>query len=335
MPRKFLVLVCALLLAAGTCAAQQTASSSPRHTAAASGDSTQALSPALSRKIGIMIRSELGVPPEYNIAISPREKSDMEGYSTIAVTFSLPGEQSRKQTLDFLLSNDGNTLARLSKWNIAGDPAAALPTEGRPVRGNPQAKVTIVNFDDLECPFCARLHSEFFPDTLDHYKGLVKFVYVDYPLVSIHPWAMHAAVDANCLADQNGTAYWNYVDYLHTHGPDISGNNNDPAKSAERLDKLAEQEGAREHTNAGELQACVARQDDTKVREEMKAGDKLGVDATPTFFVDGERWSGMLGERQLWIMIDRALKAKGIQPPPPDAPAAAPKTSGANGQAGQ
>lgn len=325
LPKKLLLLVCALSIAAGFCAAQQTNPPAP-------GGSTDAISGALARKIGIMIRSELSVPPEYDITFGPRQKSDVEGYDTIAVTFSLPAEPSRSQTVNFLLSKDGNTLARLSTWNIAADPAAMLPTEGRPVRGNPQAAVTIVNFDDLECPYCARMHAEFFPDTLNHYKGLVKFVYVDYPLVEIHPWAMHAAVDANCLADEDGTAYWNYVDYLHTHGGEISGADNDPAKAATRLDDLAEQEGARDHLDAAKLQACVAKQDDSHVVSEMRAGDKLGVEATPTFFVNGERWAGQLQERQLWIMIDRALKAQGIPPPPAEAPATPPSSKPAGGQ---
>lgn len=328
-------LVCTLLLAAGACAAQQTASTpSSGKPAAASADAPQGLSPALRRKVEIMIRSELGVPPEYNMKIGPREKSQVEGYDRIPVTFFLTGEMNRAETLDFLLSKDGNTLARLTKWSMAGDPMAGLPIEGRPVRGNPQAKVTIVNFDDLECPFCARLHSEFFPDTLNRYKGLVKFIYVDYPLVSIHPWAMHAAVDANCLADQSGTAYWNYVDYVHTHGPEISGGDNNLARATDRLDQLAEQDGNRSGLNAGTLKACVEKQDDTKIREEMKAGDKLGVDATPTFFVNGERWSGILGEPQLWMMIDRALKAEGITPPP-ESPGPANHGNAAKGQAGQ
>ncbi len=300
-------------MATAGCRAQQTPASQ-------SEAMPMARTPQLDRKIEIMIRAELSVPPQYEMMIGPREKSDVSGYDTIAVTFSLPGQPSRTQTVDFLLSKDGNTLARLSKWDISPDPTAQLPTEGRPVRGNPLAKVTVVNFDDLECPYCARMHAEFFPDTLDHYKGLVKFVYVDYPLVEIHPWAMHAAVNANCLADQNATAYWNYVDYLHTHGPDVSGPDNNPAKAAATLDKLAEQEGAKENVDAGKLEACVQKQDDSKVRAEMKAGDKLGVEATPTFFVNGERWAGELPESQLWIMIDRALKAEGIAPPPPEAP---------------
>ena len=275
----------------------------------------------LDRKVEVMIRAELNVPPQYEIAIGPREKSDVNGFDTIAVTFSLPNESQRKQTVEFLLSKDSNTLARLSKWNIGTDPVSMLPTDGRPVRGNPEAKVTIVNFDDLECPFCAAMNAEFFPATVDHYKGLVKFVYLDYPLVEIHPWAMHAAVNANCLAAQNPAAYWNYVDYLHTHGQDVTGPDRDLAKSAAMLDKLANQEGGRDQLDAAKLDACLAKQDDTKIMAEMRAADKAGVNATPTFFVSGERWAGQLDERQLWTMIDRALTEQGITPPPSEGPA--------------
>ena len=283
---------------------------------------------ALERKIDVMIRSALSVPPEYEIALGPRQTSDVAGYDTIAVTFSLPGHPDHTQTVNFLLSKDGTTLARLSKWNIGADPAADLPTAGRPVRGNPGAKVTIVNFDDLECPYCARMNAVFFPDTLDHYKGLVKFVYVDYPLVEIHPWAMHAAVNANCLAAQSATAYWNYVDYLHMHGQDVTGPDNDLAKSTATLDKLAEQEGERDHLDAATLAACVAKQDNARILAEMKVGDKLGVNATPTFFVNGERWAGQLDEQELWVMVDRALRAEGIAPPPDGAaPTTAPSPS--------
>lgn len=303
-------------MAAGVCSAQQAA-------APQSGDSAgQTIPAALSRKIEIMIRSELGVPPQYNISIGARAKSDVTGYDRIGVTFSLPNEPSRAQTVDFLLSKDGNTLARLSKWDLAGDLMMAVPTAGRPVRGSDSAKVTVVNFDDLECPYCARLHTEFFPDAMARYKGLIKFVYIDYPLTSIHPWAMHAAVNANCLAAQSGTAYWNFVDYLHSNGSTIAGSDNDPARASARLDQIAAQEGARDHLDATKLQACVSKQDESAIQAEMKAGDKLGIDATPTFFVNGERWSGMLDEPQLWIMIDRALRDQGITPPA-EAPAAA------------
>jgi protein-disulfide isomerase len=298
-------------MAAGS-VAQQSATSS---LAAKATELSPAQAAQLNRKIEVMIRSELSVPPQYNVTIGARQKSDMTGFDTVPVTFSLPGQTGRAQTVEFLLSKDGNTLARLSKWDLSTDPGAALPTMGRPVRGDPAAKVTIVNFDDLECPYCARMHAEFFPEALERYKGLVKFVYIDYPLTEIHPWAMHAAVDANCLAAENDTAYWDYVDYLHTHGQDVSGPDNDVAKANATLDKLALQQGALQHVDAAKLQACVTKQDTAKVMAEIKAGDRVGVQATPTFFVNGERWAGQLDEPELWAMIDRALKAEGIAPP--------------------
>jgi len=315
---------CALAIAVAGCVAQQTpaATVAPATTAA---DAAAAAVPGLERKIEIMIRAELSVPPQYEIAIGPRQKSDVNGYDTIAVTFSLPSQPQKKQTVNFLLSKDGNTLARLSKWDLGPDPASALPTEGRPVRGDAGAKVTIVNFDDLECPYCAQMNAEFFPATLDRYKGLVKFVYLDYPLVEIHPWAMHAAVNANCLAALDPTAYWNYVDYLHIHGQDVSGPDRDLAKATAMLDKLADQEGTRDHLDAAKLDACVAKQDDTKIMAEMRAADKVGVNATPTFFVSGERWAGELEKHQLWIMIDRALTEQGLSVPAPEQPAPSPQ----------
>lgn len=276
---------------------------------------TSKLNARLDARIETAIRNELSVPPVYNVTIGPEKKSDLAGYNSILVTFSLPGHPDRTQQLTYLISTDGNTLARLSKIDISKSPNAELPIAGRAIRGNPKAKVTLVNFDDLECPFCARLHSELFPGIMDEYKGLIRVIYVDFPLTQIHPWAMHAAVDANCLESQNGKAYWSYVDYVHTHGEDISGPQPDLKKSFERLDKLAEQEGTRDKLDTSKLDACVKAQDESVVRKEMMAGDKLGITATPTFYVNGVRWAGVLDKPDLELMINRALRQQGITPP--------------------
>ena len=91
--------------------------------------------------------------------------------------------------------------------------------------------------------------------------------------------------------------------------------------------RLGDQEGARDHVDAAKLDACIAKQDDTKILAEIRAADRAGVNATPTFFVSGERWAGQLDERQLWVMIDRALTEQGITPPPAEAPAAHAQTA--------
>ena len=115
----------------------------------------------------------------------------------------------------------------MTKLDLTTDPYAEImkkiDVSGRPTRGNKDAKVTIVNYDDFECPFCSRMHATLFPGLFKEYGDRVLFIYKDYPLEEIHPWAVHAAVDANCLGAQNNDAYWDYADYLHGNQHAISG----------------------------------------------------------------------------------------------------------------
>ena len=270
------------------------------------------------------------MPADWEIAPEARTPSGIPGYDTLRIDFYQHGDAPHKQTAEFLLSKDGSTLARLSKYDMTKLAGTNIATSGRPVRGSETAKVEIINYDDLECPYCARMHAELFPATLDHYKGLVKVVYKDDPLVEIHPWALHAAVDANCLASQNGKSYWNYVDYLHTHGDDVTGPDRDVAKSEATLDKLAQEEGARGGLNKTALTSCLTRQDDAGVRASMQEAESLNIDGTPALFIDGERVMGAQPLPAVWAAIDRALRAQGVTPPPePAATAATPGTASA------
>ena len=159
-------------------------------------------------------------PQDYNVIIGARKPSNVPGSTRCPSPFS---RGSKSTPVDFLISTDGKTLARLETFDLAKNPALSIDVSGRPVRGNPAAKVTVINFDDLECPYCARMHQSLFPSTLDRYKDKVRFIYKDDPLSENHPWAIHAAVDANCLAAQNAATYWTFVDYLHSHGQEVSG----------------------------------------------------------------------------------------------------------------
>jgi protein-disulfide isomerase len=268
---------------------------------------------SMDRRIEVLVRSQFNVPSEYDVSLGGKTKSDIPGYNNLPVTFSHNGKQT---TVTFLISTDGNTLARLEKFDISKDPQSSYSVAHRPVRGNPDAKVTVVNYDDLECPYCARMHEELFPATLDHYKGLVKFVYKDYPLVEIHPWAMHASVNANCLADQSTDAYWQFVDYAHSHGQEIDGNHDNAKQSFATLDQQAREIGKKFNVNGPKLDACVAKQDESVIRASMREGQKLGIDGTPQVFVDGERIAaGAQPTSSVWDAIDRALKADGVTPP--------------------
>ena len=268
----------------------------------------------LDRRIELTIRSQYNVPPDYTVTLGQRAKSDVNGFDTLPVTFS---NGPQKKTTIFLISTDNNTLARLEKFDLSKNPAASINTLGRPIRGNPAAKVTIISFDDLECPFCARMNQVLFPATEQHYGTMVRYIYKDFPLPE-HPWAMHAAVDVNCMADQSPVGYWNLVDYFHDHGSEISGEGSQQnvAASFKKLDDATRAEGQRDNVDMGKLNACVAKQDDSVIRDSIKEGDSLGIDGTPTLFINGERAVGALSQAMLWTIVDRAIRDAGEVPPP-------------------
>jgi len=286
------------------------------------------LPPEVARRVEIRIRSRANLPPNYDVVIGQRTRSDVPGYDEIMVLFTADGKTSKPMT--FLLSQDGKTLAQFSKFDISKDPKTLVSADGRPARGGPaNAPVMIVLFDDFECPFCAKMHAQLFPALTERYKDQVRIVYRDFPLDQ-HPWAVRAAVDANCLAAQSAPGYWNLADYIHAHAADMGGAEKTLAKANETLDTLTKEEGKRQKVNEATLNACVEKQDDTAVKASIKLATDLGVDSTPALFINGERLEGAVPMEYVYRMIDKALVAEGQTPPPPASPVpqAAPAAGG-------
>jgi protein-disulfide isomerase len=277
------------------------------------GCSAQSAPPDLTRTIERHVRALYSVPHEVNINIGPLRASDFPNYD--ATTVSFEGGGAKPQQLEFLISKDRKTLLRLTKMDLTTDPYSErmkrIDVAGRPTRGNKDAKVVVVDYDDFECPFCSRMHQTLFPQILKEYGDRVLFIYKDYPLEEIHPWAVHAAVDANCLATQNNDAYWDFADYVHGNQAEI---NKDKGKQAATLDKLATLQGQKHKLDDAKLQACLKAQDDKAVRASMKEGDKVGVNATPTLFVNGEKIDGALSTEEIRATFNRTLKDEGVAP---------------------
>lgn len=281
---------------------------------AQSSPSPAALPSDLAHRIELEVRSRYQVPAGVNVTIGTPTASELGGFDNITVTLS---GGTHSSTHEFLISKDRKTLAHMEKMDLTQDLMSKIDVKGRPVRGNPNAKVTIVNFDDFECPFCSRMHSTLFPGLLKAYGDKVRVIYKDYPLVEIHPWAMHAAVDGNCLAAQNNEAYWEFADYVHANQQVFPGSN--PAAAMTKLDATALEQGVKFKLDQPKLDACVKKQDESGVRASMAEGDKLAVDSTPTLFVNGERMSGAVPEAEMRQILDRALVAAGEKAPQSDA----------------
>jgi protein-disulfide isomerase len=285
------------------------------------GCAAESASPELAHKIERQVRGAFNVPPDFKVVVGTISPStDFPNYDALIVTVD---SGSRKQDLNFLLSKDRSSLIRLNKLDLNKDPYAETMSKinltGRPTRGAKNSKVVVVNFDDFECPFCARMHQELFPEILKEYGDRITFVYKDYPLTEIHPWAVHAAVDANCLAAQSGDAYWDFADYIHANQHDVS-NEKTFAERLDAVDRLTTLQGQKHNLDMVKLQSCIKAQDESAVRASMKEADSIGVEATPTLFINGEKIDGAVPPSELRAALDRALKDANL--PVPDHAAA-------------
>jgi protein-disulfide isomerase len=279
------------------------------------GCSAQSAAPEQAQRIERQIRSYYSLPATVKVTIGPLRPSEFPNYD--ALTITIEGD-AKKQNYDFLLAKDGKTLIRMTKLDLTKDPYAEtikkINLSGRPTRGNKDAKVVVVNFDDFQCPFCSRMHQTLFPELLKEYGDRVEFVYKDFPLSEIHPWATHAAVDANCLAAQNNEAYWDLADYIHANQHEVSSEKTREAQFA-ALDRLTTLQGQKHNLDQTKLQSCVKAQNDDAIKTSMKEGESVGVSATPTLFVNGQEMDGALPASDVRAVLDRALQQAGVPVP--------------------
>ncbi len=302
------------------------------------GCSAQSLSPEASQRIESQIRAHFKVPDAVAVNLGALKPSQFSGYDSLPVTFEGP---EQKNTYEFLLSKDGKKLLRLTDIDITPEGYAKtvahtaatrrehaelmkkINLAGRPWRGAASPKVTIVVYDDFQCPYCAMGYKTLFADGLKEYSDRVRIVFKDFPLFEIHPWAKRAAIDSNCLAEQSNDAYWDFSDYVHANQKEISGPANDRNGFTARLDKAAVDAGNKHKLDETILQSCLKTQPDASLNASVKEAENLGVSSTPTMFINGEKTTGALTEAELRHEIRAALR-NAEMPAIADAPAAAP-----------
>ena len=282
------------------------------------GCSAQSAPSETARLIERQVRAFYHLPAEVNVVVGPIAPSpDFPGYDAVRLSFSKP-DSKEAHNYDFLLSKDRKTLIRLTRLDLTKDPGVELmkkiDLKGRPTRGNKDAKVVVVNFDDFECPFCSHMHTTLFPELFKEYGDRVLFIYKDFPLEEIHPWAVHAAVNANCLADQSPEAYWDFADYMHANQREVNSEKGREAQFA-KLDKITLLQGQQHNLDIIKLQSCIKAQKEDAVRASMKEGEALGITGTPTMFVNGQMLDGARPASEIRALFDAALHEAGVPAP--------------------
>jgi len=163
------------------------------------------------------------------------------------------------------------------------------------IRGNPNAPVTIVEYSDLQCPFCKRFHPTV-KQVLEKYPDKVRWVYKHFPLDSIHSQATPAAEASECVAEQKGNdGFWEFVDGILENQSRIG---------QELYKELASEIGV----DMNQFEDCVSsRKYKDKVRKDYQEGVFLGVRGTPGSFVNGEEVSGAVPYEYLESVVEEIL----------------------------
>lgn len=158
-----------------------------------------------------------------------------------------------------------------------------ISADDDPVRGNADASITIIEFSDFQCPFCARFHIQTLPLLLENYidAGKAKLVYRDFPIQGIHPNAIPAAAAAEC-ADEQGK-YWEYHDKLFE--------NQNQWNQLETPDAVSifGQYAKEIELNQEQFDVCLTTgKYIDEIRKDLDDGREYGVSGTPGFFIGNE-----------------------------------------------
>jgi len=184
-------------------------------------------------------------------------------------------------------TSDENGASFRNKVLAAGD-------KGEHVKGNPEAPVTIIEFSDFECPYCARFNQTM-NQVMINYPNEVKWVYRHFPLGS-HLDAQPAAEAAECASEQG--KFWEFHDGLYENQSEL-GNN--------LYQKLAKKLGL----DTELFQKCLtARKYKDRVDADQQVGVSLDIQGTPGNFINGEPIGGALPYDQIKIIIDLILSEK-------------------------
>lgn len=186
-----------------------------------------------------------------------------------------------RQSVPVFISNDGKYLIAGELIDSTIDPSKEImkkiSLDGVPRRGDKNAKITIVEYSDFQCPFCARAHS-MLPEIMEDYKGKVNLVYKQLPLRN-HNWAKGAAIASVCAGEQGNEKFWEFHDMVFENQRNISLD-----KSNDQFRDFAKQIGL----NTGKFDKCLSSPEVAlRIENDVKEANTIGVRSTPTFVVNG------------------------------------------------
>jgi protein-disulfide isomerase len=222
--------------------------------------------------------------PEFTVTVSdPTPSEQLPGFKEVTIRLT---EGTATQDIPLLVSDDGSRIVQGNTYNINFNPFKPdldkLKTQFQPSQGTPGAPVVLVEFSDMQCPHCKLQADLLKQNLLKTYPTQVRFYYLDYPLVQIHPWAKAASMAGRCVFHGNPQSFWDYHDWVFAHQESLTPETlksqvMEWAKSQKELDAL-------------QLSRCIDdKATEKEIDDNIAEARELSIDGTPTLFINGRR----------------------------------------------
>jgi protein-disulfide isomerase len=229
------------------------------------------------------LKQMFGWNQELTWKIADIKPAEAQGFSEVTALFNTPQGQ---QVFRIYVTPDQKFALTGDMVPFGADPFATaradLKAANGPSHGPADPAVTIVEFGDLECPACKAAQPNV--TKLMEEEPKARLIFQNFPLETIHKWAMLGATYVDCVGRENNDALWKFIGTVYEHQGEIT-----PENAVAKLKEYAKEAGA----NPDTVSACAAKPETEKrVRESMALGEKLGVTSTPTFFINGRKVVG-------------------------------------------
>jgi protein-disulfide isomerase len=241
---------------------------------------------------------------QIQVTVQDPKPGPLPGFQQVTIV-ATAGQASQEET--FLVSNDGKNIIRGVAYNVDENPFSTelsrINTDGQPSFGDPGAPVNAVIYSDFQCSFCREEAKTIRQSLAPAYPAQVRVYFKDYPLEAIHPWAKRAAIAGRCVFRQKPEAFWEFHDWIFENQPQITVEN-----LKDKVMEFAKSKGL----ETVQLGGCIdSKATEAEVDRSIAEARALGVNSTPTIFVNGRRLVGQHPWPQLKSLIDHEIEYHG------------------------
>jgi len=250
-------------------------------------------------------RLELWIPQVAVQIDDPKPSPYLKGFMDVVVHLSYNGQGKDEH---YLVAADGTGLVKGEGFDLTRSPFQAnldkIKTADQPsFGGGANAPVNLVVFGDFQCPYCKAEAEVIRKNVAQTFNDKVRVVFKDFPLEAIHPWARAGSVAGRCVYKQDAKKFWDFHDWIYAGQEEIS---------VENLKAKVTEWAAKNGMDAAAYGTCLNdKAIDAEVSANLQEGRALGINATPTSYMNGFKLEGSVKWEVLEQIITMELNRLG------------------------